>query len=321
MEPVYAALKSAVLLLLFAGVGCVVSAFCERRIVRSNGAAMWLDLVRLMTRGESSVASAAPFLAWFTPVLVLAALPIASAHPLGEQMSTQMAAWGLIDLVALVPLAALVPLWSGWCSSEHIGLLSGVRAAVLHLSYATCLALTLAAVALTTGVLELTAVVERQTQALGPLPRWNIFLQPLGAIAFLGWLFVWAERKPFGDGAGAGVLVSGYRNCFTGGNLALLRLADHARLFVGASLAVVLYGGGWHDPSGVYFAMHTGGTWGEMGVFLVKALLLVASLSWLRRVLPSVDYAQSLRLLFFFFLPLALANLLWVALLVSAEGT
>jgi NADH:ubiquinone oxidoreductase subunit H len=320
MESAYAALAGAALLLIFMSTGCVVSVLCERRIMRSSGTAIVLELVRLMTRGESRTAHAAPFLAWLAPVLILAALPLASTHPLGESVQTPVADWSLLGIVALAPLAALTPLWCGWCSVQHIGLLSGLRATILHVSYAACLALALAAIALNTEALELAVVVERQTDAWGPLPRWNIFLQPMGAVAFLGWLFVWVERKPFGDGAGSGVLVSGYRSCFVGGDLALLRIADHARLFVGASLAVVLYGGGWHDPAERYLGVLGWGAWGEMGVFLIKALVLVAALAWLRRALPAFDYAQSLRLLFFFFLPLAIANLLWVALVASLGG-
>jgi len=318
MGLLYAALASAIFALCFAGLGCFFSAFCERRVVRVQRMTMWAELVRLMTRSENRTARAAPLLAWVAPVLVLAALPVASVHPLGEQMQTSVVPWGAIALVAFVPLASLAPLWAGWCSSEHLALLGGVRTAVMHMSYASCLALTLVAVVLATGGLGLVAIVEQQTSSLGFLPRWNIFLQPLGAVAFLGWLFVWSERKPFGMATGA--LASGYRSCFVGGDLVLLRLADHARLFIGAAVGVVLYGGGWHDPSGWSLSLAAWSAWAEMSVFLAKVFALVAGLAWLRRVLPSFDYAQSLRLLFFFFLPLALVNLLWTVFVVSAEG-
>ncbi|MFT5374506.1 MAG: NADH:ubiquinone oxidoreductase subunit H [Candidatus Latescibacterota bacterium] len=321
MEPLFAAFASAAFALCFVGAGCIFSAFCERRVVRVQRMSMWAELVRLMARSESHTARAAPLLAWLAPVLMLAALPVASVHPLGVQVPASVAPWGVMTLVAFAPLAALAPLWAGWCSAEHLALLGGVRAAVMHLSYTSCLALILAAAALATGAPELVAVVERQSHSLGPLPRWNIFLQPVGAVVFLGWLFVWSEREPFGSGGASGVLAPGYRRGFVGGDLVLLRLADHARLFIGAALGVVLFGGGWHDPSGGYLNLAAFlNTWAEVGVFLVKVLILVAILAWLRRVLPCFDYGQSLRLLFFLFLPLALANLLWVAFVVTAQG-
>jgi NADH:ubiquinone oxidoreductase subunit H len=265
-----------------------------------------------MARRERSIARAAPFFALVPPLLLLAILPLVSPMAAGAVLTVSH--WQVVAVVAIAPLAAVAPLWAGWHSGEHLALVGGVRAAILHLCYAPCLALALAAIVLRSGVQELDLIVVAQLQSSGLLSGWNIALQPLGAVAFIGWLLAWSERAPFAFSADSAPLAGGYRRHFCGGDLALLRLADHARLFAGAALGITLYGGGWHLPG--WAAMIEGNSWrgmGEVVALMAKSIALVWVLAWCRRALPQLDSAQSLRLLCLLLLPLALINLLWVA--------
>ncbi len=316
MPSIYIAWVQAATVAFFLLSGCIFSALCERRLLAGNGgglAALAAELIRLMARRERSIARAAPFFALVPPLLLLAALPLSSVSPLALD-TVQVPHWQLVTVAAIVPLAAVAPLWAGWHSGEHLALVGGVRAALQHLCYAPCLALALAAIALHSGVQEFDAVVVVQlpSSVLG----WNIALQPLGAVAFIGWLLAWSERAPFAFSADFAPLAGGYRRHFCGGDLALLRLADHARLFAGAALGVTLYGGGWHLPG--WAAIIEDSSWrglGEVAALMAKSIVLVWALAWCRRALPLLDSAQSLRLLCLLFLPCALINLLWVAAL------
>lgn len=128
--------------------------------------------------------------AWrLAPVLylVLAAMGLAlvpwSRDFVPVDLTTGIVFWGAIE-----PLATVLIFLKGWAPNAHFPLLGGYRYVSLGLSYILVSMFVLIGVALPAESLQVSAVVEAQSEL------WNVVRQPLGLpLAFLG--LAWAGVK------------------------------------------------------------------------------------------------------------------------------
>lgn len=91
------------------------------------------------------------------------------------------------------------------------------------------------------------------------------------------------------------------------------QMAEYVNVMVASAVTVTLYFGGWSLPG-----VHPEGILGAVGsllIFMAKTFALVCVFVWVRWTLPRFRYDQLMRLGWKTLLPLALANLLWVAAL------
>ena len=92
-------------------------------------------------------------------------------------------------------------------------------------------------------------------------------------------------------------------------------MAEYTNIIVSSALTVTLFFGGWSLPG-----FHPQGLLGailSIVVFSAKTALCVWVFIWVRWTLPRFRYDQLMRLGWKVLLPLALANLFWVAALVT----
>jgi NADH-quinone oxidoreductase subunit H len=109
-------------------------------------------------------------------------------------------------------------------------------------SFEIPLILSLLGVVILTGTLNLSEIVESQSN------YWFIAFLPIGAIVFFISILAELERIPFDLPEAESEIVAGWLTEFSGMIYGLVQLGSYLKLYAFAALFVVLFLGGWHGP-------------------------------------------------------------------------
>ena len=262
----------------------------------------------------------APAIALFSALTTFAVIPYgASLLVSGREVPLIGAdvSIGVLYVFALTSLSVYGVVLAGWSSNNKFSLMGGLRSTAQIISYELAMTTAAAGVILSTGSFRLTDVVAAQSgTSLGFLPRWNVFPQLLGFLVFFVSTFAETNRVPFDLPEAEQELVAGYHTEYSSSmKFAMFFMAEYVNMTVASALTVTLYLGGWTLPG-----FHPHGALGavlSILVFTVKVVFLLWVFVWVRWTLPRFRYDQLMRLGWKGLLPLALANLLWVAGLVT----
>jgi NADH-quinone oxidoreductase subunit H len=174
------------------------------------------------------------------------------------------------------------------------------------ISYELSYGMSLAAVLLLAGSLSLTDIVNAQQGAwFGVLPRWFVFVQPLGFVIFMIAGVAETNRAPFDFPEAEQELVAGYHTEYSSTAFMMFFLAEYINMVTAAAVATDLFLGGWHGP---FLPEYLGWVW-----FLVKIAALLFFYIWMRWTLPRLRYDQLMQFGWKVLLPLAALNLILTA--------
>jgi NADH-quinone oxidoreductase subunit H len=225
---------------------------------------------------------------------------------------------GILYLLALTSIGVYGVSLAGWSSNNKYSLLGGLRSSAQLISYELSMGLSLIGIIMISGTLRLDQIVLQQTEYWwNIIPKWNIFLQPLGCITFMVASFAETNRLPFDLPEAEPELVGGYHTEYTGMKFGLFFLAEYANVIASCAVTITLFFGGWHLP----YAEQ----WGlspvmlslvQMLTFLVKIILLVLFFIIVRWTIPRFKYNQLMHLGWKVMLPLAIANFLMTGLII-----
>src|SRR3954469_4141933 len=195
---------------------------------------------------------AAPIMAFLPGVLSFSLIPIgvAGGNELlgpGGVMAVSYISMGLLVIMAVSSVAAYGIAFAGWASNNQYSLLGGIRSSAQLISYEIVMGMSVLALAMKTGTLNLVEIVQQQ-QGHGWLPAWNLFLQPLTFLLFLIAAFAETNRAPFDLPEAEQELVGGYHTEYTGMRYAWFMLGEYAGLWTMCSILVTLFLGGWMLP-------------------------------------------------------------------------
>jgi NADH-quinone oxidoreductase subunit H len=242
----------------------------------------------------------------------------------------------VLFVVAVSSVSAVGLMMAGWGSNNKFALLGAMRAVAQLVSYEIPSVLALLGVVLLTGTMSLARLPELQagipfmgdTLSDYGVPDlglgWFVFT-PVGLLGFL--LFFIAalsegERTPFDIPEADSEIVAGYMTEYSGMKFAIFYLGQFVLNFVLSMIAAIAFLGGWQGP-GVAALVSLGGA-GEFfgGVLsllymLAKAWFLFFVMVWLRGTFPRLRVDQLMGFAWKFLLPLALINILSVALWVA----
>ena len=99
------------------------------------------------------------------------------------------------------------------------------------------------------GSLSLREVVDAQSGYwLGFIPRWYLFLQPIGFIIYVIAGVAETNRAPFDFPEAEQELVAGYNTEYSSVRFALFPQAEYINMATMSAVATDLYLGGWHGP-------------------------------------------------------------------------
>jgi NADH-quinone oxidoreductase subunit H len=262
----------------------------------------------------------APFIAVFSAATTFAVLPYGSTITIAGHTFPLVGAdvsIGVLYVFALTSLSVYGIVLAGWSSNNKFSLMGGIRSGAQIISYELAMTTAAAGVILSAGSFRLTDVVDAQSAApwLGLLPRWNVIPQFVGFIVFFVSTFAETNRTPFDLPEADAELVAGYHTEYSAMKFGMFYMAEYTNMIVSSALTVTLFLGGWSLPG--FHPQGIAGALLSILVFSVKTAFCVWVFIWVRWTLPRFRYDQLMRLGWKVLLPLALANLLWVAALVT----
>ena len=151
--------------------------------------------------GDRLLHTAAPLVALFFALMSFAAIPFGnSIHIAGRTVELQVLPFnvGLLFVFAMMSMGIYGTFLAGFSSNNKFAFLGGLRASSQMISYEITMGATLVGLLMIFGTLDLAELNRAQGDLLwGWLPKWGIFLQPLGFLLFLVAGFAETKRVPF----------------------------------------------------------------------------------------------------------------------------
>jgi len=265
----------------------------------------------------------APFLSFFFVAIAIIAMPFGDViHLAGRAIKLQIldANVGLLFVLAMLSLGIYGILISGWSSNNRFTILGGLRGAAQLISYEVALGLSLIGLIMVYPSLQLSRIVHFQGELIfGFIPKWGIFLQPLGFMVFIVAALAETKRVPFDLPEGESEII-GFFTEYSGLKWGLFMMTDFMEIIIISCLVTTLFFGGWQVPwlavDGFHFPW--GGAWllphWLVVIFQVAAFnLKVFFFCWLQILIrwtyPRYRYDQLMDLGWKLLIPLSLINI------------
>jgi NADH-quinone oxidoreductase subunit H len=295
----------------------------------------WADAIKMIFKEDFVPAfsrkflhTLAPFVSFFFVAVTIAAVPFGDTlRVAGRTVRLQILDLnvGLLFILAMLALGLYGILISGWASNNRFALLGGMRGAAQLISYEVALGLSLVGLIMVYPSLRLSTIVEYQGSLLfGFLPRWGIFLQPLGLVVFFLAALAETKRVPFDLPEGESEII-GFFAEYGGLKWGLFMMTDFMEIIIVSCLLTTLFFGGWQVPwlQSHGFVFPWGGRWmmshGLVAILQVLAFnLKVIFGCWLQILIrwtyPRMRFDQLMDMGWKLLLPLSLVNIAATAL-------
>lgn len=283
----------------------------------ADGVKLFFKEDLLPERADRRVFRLAPYLSIIPAFLSFAIVPLGGVINIGDRATRMQLAdppIGILFLLAMSSVAVYGVMLAGWSSGSKYPLLGSVRASAQMISYEAALGLSIAAVILYSGSLEISDIVASQSGRgpLGILPSWHLI--SLGVIPFV--IFMTAataelNRPPFDMVEAEQELVGGFMTEYSSVRFALFYLAEFMNTITMSAIIVTLFLGG---PNGPILLRFPGATilW-PLVWFLLKLFAFLFTYVWFRATLPRLRYDQLMDLGWKVLIPISLAWLLLLA--------
>lgn len=283
------------------------------------------DLLKLVTKeditpeqAEKAVYFLAPVLAVIPALTALAVIPFGPAVRIGK-IETPL--WvsadvniGLLFLLAISSIGVYGIILGGWASNNKYSLLGGLRSAAQLVSYEVPMGLALVSVLLMTRSLSMVEIVQRQ----GRLHLWFVFPGLLAFFIYFVAGVAETNRNPFDLPEAESELVSGFNTEYSGVKFAFFFLGEYAAMIVISCVAVTVFFGGWLPPFPHVAALKFLHVVPPLFWFLIKTGLFLFGYIWFRSTFPRYRFDQLMALGWKWMIPLALGNIVIVALAILA---
>jgi len=289
------------------------------------------DGVKLIFKEEVIPASAdkwtfiiAPLLAAIPAIVVFAVIPMGGTIYIGGTAIPLTIAYnlnvGILYVLAITSISVYGIVLAGWASNSKYSMLGGLRSSAQMISYELAMGLSLVALVVVAGTLNMNAIVEQQKQV------WYFFLQPVGAIIFMITALAEVNRAPFDMPEAEQELTAGYNTEYSGMKFALFYMAEYIKMIVISGLSVTFFFGGYREPLPLFITqaipvLSVDNT-PILGViyFGMKVVVLLIVQVWVRATLPRFRYDKLMQFGWKVLLPLSLAWVMVTALVVLLRG-
>lgn len=218
---------------------------------------------------------------------------------LNEVNSTSIFPYTILFILTISSLNVYGIIIAGWASNSKYAFLGALRSAAQMISYEVSIGLVLLPVALLSGTLNITKIVQSQSET-----GWYFLpLLPCTIIFFISMLAE-TNRTPFDLPEAEAELVAGYNVEYSSIIFAMFFLGEYSNMLLMSTLISLIYFGGWLIP---FFACE--------GIFLMSFILSLKITFFcflfilVRATLPRYKYNQLMNIGWKIFLPIALAFL------------
>lgn len=215
---------------------------------------------------------------------------------------------GILYIFAVVSLGVYGVMIGGWASNNKFSLLAALRGASQAISYELAMGLSLIALLMNTGSLELGAIVKQQ---MAPGHLWNIAYQPLGFLIFLVCAFAECNRTPFDLPEAENELNFGYHQEYSSMKLGFYLFSEYVNMFISSAVMATLFFGGYDIPflNESLLSPNLAAVLGLLSLML-KVIFFIFLFMWVRWTIPRFRYDQLMNLGWKKLVPLALLNML-----------
>jgi NADH-quinone oxidoreductase subunit H len=271
------------------------------------------DALKLLSKELTNTDRVDKFLYNLAPYFVIVSSLIAiGVFPFSKQFQAFDINIGLFFLLSVSSIGVIGILLGGWASNNKFALIGAMRSGLQTISYELSVGMSILTMVLLTGSLQLSEIIEVQRTG-----GWLIVQGHIPAlIAFMIFMIAGTaetNRAPFDLVEAESELGAGFHTEYSGMKFAYFFLAEFINMFIIASIAVVLFFGGWLSPFGITDHI----TWFPESIwFLVKVLVIIFVMMWFRWTFPRLRVDQLLTLEWKYLLPINLVNIVIMAIVV-----
>ena len=271
------------------------------------------DALKLVSKELISTDRIDPFLYNLAPYyVIITALTALAVLPFSEQFQAFDINIGIFFLLAVSSMGVIGILLGGWASNNKYALIGAMRSGIQTISYELSVGLSLLTMVLLTGTLQLSEIIEIQRTG-----GWLILQGHIPAvIAFMIFMIAGTaetNRAPFDLVEAESELGAGFHTEYSGMKFAYFFLAEFINMFIIASIAVVVFFGGWLSPFGITDDI----TWFPQVLwFFIKVLGIIFLMMWFRWTFPRLRVDQLLTLEWKYLLPINLVNIVIMAIMI-----
>lgn len=265
------------------------------------------DAVKAVMKEIIVPAGANKFLFIIAPILSLApALAAWAVVPFSPELVLADINAGLLYILAMTSLGVYGVIIAGWASNSKYAFLGAMRSAAQVVSYELAMGFALVCVLMMSSSLNLGDIVAGQ-QGASFLNWYLIPLFPMFLIYFISGVAE-TNRAPFDVAEGESEIVAGFHVDYSGMAFTVFFLAEYANMILVATLASIMFLGGWLPPVDMApFNLIPGLVW-----LLLKISFMLFFFLWFRATFPRYRYDQIMRLGWKIFIPV---TLVWIVLL------
>ena len=246
------------------------------------------------------------------PIMAITpALAAWAVVPFSPEMVLSNIDAGLLYLMAITSMGVYGIIIAGWASNSKYAFLGAMRSAAQMISYELAMGFALVCVLMAAQSLNLGEIVRMQEGGWGLLSWFWIPLFPIFLVYIISGVAE-TNRAPFDVAEGESEIVAGFHVEYSGMAFAIFFLAEYANMILIATLAAIMFLGGWLSPVPAVLAGAIGLPWlasANFGWLLVKLFVVVSSFLWFRATFPRYRYDQIMRLGWKVFIPI---TLVWI---------
>jgi NADH-quinone oxidoreductase subunit H len=255
----------------------------------------------------------APYVSFAASFTGYLALPFADGW-VGQYVNV-----GVFFIVAVLGLEVFGVILAGYASGSKWSLFGAMREAAQVVSYEVPIGMCIVIPVMLCGTMNPITIANMQA---GWFTNWLIFHDPFTFIVF--WVYFTCaiasvNRAPFDLAEAESELVAGFHTEYSGLRWSFFFMAEYGSMFLVSGLAAILFFGGWHGPVPIFHDFlgwsHAQGEWGwllifisklcGLGNFLLKGLIGVTVMMWVRWTLPRLRIDQVMTTCLKYCVPLA----------------
>jgi NADH-quinone oxidoreductase subunit H len=293
-----------------------------------------VDAIKMIFKEDFVPAHVTPFYYLLAPVVAVipafmafAVIPFASQIEIGGQIIQFQIAdlnVGMLYILSITSLGVYAIIMAGWASNNKYALLGSLRSSSQMISLELSMGLSLIGIVMIFSSVKLGDIARMQGETLVQIgsvsiPKWGVFLQPLGFLIFLTSAYAETNRLPFDLPEGESEIVAGYHLEYGAMKFALFMLAEYINMTTASAMVTTLYFGGWQLLPGMGWVLGQlpldglAAEWArvafEAASFSLKVAFFLWLFVWVRWTLPRFRYDQLMDLGWKLMLPLSILNI------------
>ncbi|TRW97342.1 NADH-quinone oxidoreductase subunit NuoH [Paracoccus sp. M683] len=246
----------------------------------------------------------APFLSMTLALTAFVAIPFADGWVVSNINV------GILFIFAVSSLEVYGVIMGGWASNSKYPFLGSLRSAAQMISYEVSMGLIIIGVIISTGSMNMSAIVEAQRGDWGLLNWYWLPHLPMVVLFFVSALAE-TNRPPFDLPEAESELVAGFMVEYSSTPYLLFMAGEYIAMFLMCALTSILFFGGWLSPIP---GLPDGAIW-----MVLKMWFFFFMFAMVKAIVPRYRYDQLMRIGWKVFLPLSLAWVVIVAFLAKFE--